>query len=98
MRWSTTSRRISCSRSEEHTSELQSPRYLVCRLLLEKKTAQLLGFRDDGLLNFRAASTARVRDRRHHPRRARRVVARAPCRCNLTPQSLFFNGTAPPEE
>src|SRR3712207_7023147 len=28
-----------CSvRSEEHTSELQSPQYLVCRLLLEKKT------------------------------------------------------------
>src|SRR5437879_9289342 len=24
-------------RSEEHTSELQSPMYLVCRLLLEKK-------------------------------------------------------------
>src|SRR3712207_8658674 len=24
-------------RSEEHTSELQSPQYLVCRLLLEKK-------------------------------------------------------------
>src|ERR1017187_2015069 len=24
------------SRSEEHTSELQSPMYLVCRLLLEK--------------------------------------------------------------
>src|SRR5437763_8284572 len=32
-------------RSEEHTSELQSPMYLVCRLLLEKKknnTDQLL--------------------------------------------------------
>src|SRR5437764_8061178 len=27
----------SSSRSEEHTSELQSPMYLVCRLLLEKK-------------------------------------------------------------
>src|SRR5258707_11015562 len=27
----------SCSRSEEHTSELQSRQYLVCRLLLEKK-------------------------------------------------------------
>src|SRR5258708_17430384 len=27
---------ISC-RSEEHTSELQSPDHLVCRLLLEKK-------------------------------------------------------------
>src|SRR5437763_13401071 len=28
---------LSISRSEEHTSELQSPMYLVCRLLLEKK-------------------------------------------------------------
>src|SRR3712207_8408116 len=27
-----------CERSEEHTSELQSRQYLVCRLLLEKKT------------------------------------------------------------
>src|SRR2546425_4842728 len=26
-----------CARSEEHTSELQSLAYLVCRLLLEKK-------------------------------------------------------------
>src|SRR3712207_7446291 len=31
-------------RSEEHTSELQSRQYLVCRLLLENKTA-LLRFR-----------------------------------------------------
>src|SRR6266487_4143777 len=36
-------REVSCwaaafgSRSEEHTSELQSPVHLVCRLLLEKK-------------------------------------------------------------
>src|SRR5437762_10478832 len=29
-------------RSEEHTSELQSPMYLVCRLLLEKKKPNLL--------------------------------------------------------
>src|SRR5258708_14584288 len=28
------------SRSEEHTSELQSPDHLVCRLLLEKKKQQ----------------------------------------------------------
>src|SRR3712207_8157519 len=28
---------ISTQRSEEHTSELQSRQYLVCRLLLEKK-------------------------------------------------------------
>src|SRR3712207_8117597 len=30
-------RRMPNSRSEEHTSELQSRQYLVCRLLLEKK-------------------------------------------------------------
>src|SRR5437879_7339813 len=29
------------SRSEEHTSELQSPMYLVCRLLLEKKKNEI---------------------------------------------------------
>src|SRR3712207_8845769 len=34
--WSTCSN-ICGSRSEEHTSELQSRQYLVCRLLLEKK-------------------------------------------------------------
>src|SRR3712207_7748163 len=28
-------------RSEEHTSELQSRQYLVCRLLLEKKNGEL---------------------------------------------------------
>src|SRR5258708_31893816 len=28
-------------RSEEHTSELQSPDHLVCRLLLEKKKKQI---------------------------------------------------------
>src|SRR5258708_24108301 len=31
----------SCERSEEHTSELQSPDHLVCRLLLEKKKDSL---------------------------------------------------------
>src|SRR5258707_9528984 len=31
-------------RSEEHTSELQSRQYLVCRLLLEKKTITLLPY------------------------------------------------------
>src|SRR2546429_6633011 len=33
-------RRFRQRRSEEHTSELQSRLHLVCRLLLEKKTAQ----------------------------------------------------------
>src|SRR5947209_10443051 len=35
-------RRASAGRSEEHTSELQSRQYLVCRLLLEKKKRHLL--------------------------------------------------------
>src|SRR3712207_7579378 len=30
------------SRSEEHTSELQSRQYLVCRLLLEKKKKKII--------------------------------------------------------
>src|SRR5258708_29502476 len=34
--------RTSEERSEEHTSELQSPDHLVCRLLLEKKKKYLL--------------------------------------------------------
>src|SRR3712207_7173867 len=33
---------LACARSEEHTSELQSRQYLVCRLLLEKKKKQTI--------------------------------------------------------
>src|SRR3712207_7255440 len=46
--WRTTSRSpkratpIPSTRSEEHTSELQSRQYLVCRLLLEKKKHRTL--------------------------------------------------------
>src|SRR5258708_28358033 len=35
-------------RSEEHTSELQSPDHLVCRLLLEKKNAENADRRREG--------------------------------------------------
>src|SRR5690348_17682103 len=34
-------RRREAGRSEEHTSELQSPVHLVCRLLLEKKKTKI---------------------------------------------------------
>src|SRR5258708_27496855 len=37
-------------RSEEHTSELQSPDHLVCRLLLEKKKQD--AFNDNGYFLF----------------------------------------------
>src|SRR2546425_8927111 len=39
-----TSFRCSVDRSEEHTSELQSLAYLVCRLLLEKKKHKIHTF------------------------------------------------------
>src|SRR5258708_26939658 len=38
----TSAKRTARSRSEEHTSELQSPDHLVCRLLLEKKNTKQL--------------------------------------------------------
>src|SRR5947199_2728388 len=38
---STASPTVTSGRSEEHTSELQSLRHLVCRLLLEKKKKQI---------------------------------------------------------
>src|SRR5262245_4409175 len=40
---------VPSTRSEEHTSELQSLRHLVCRLLLEKKNVVVDGDGDDRL-------------------------------------------------
>src|SRR5437879_10844534 len=60
-------------RSEEHTSELQSPMYLVCRLLLEKK---------------KTAKRAIVRSIRGAERLCkgrRSESARIAVRCNSTP-------------
>src|SRR5438552_6605888 len=39
--WTASARSRRWPRSEEHTSELQSPDHLVCRLLLEKKKSVL---------------------------------------------------------
>src|SRR5437867_9047646 len=47
-------RRLRRCRSEEHTSELQSPYDLVCRLLLEKKKKKY------PLINIRPSITARL--------------------------------------
>src|SRR2546425_2341093 len=48
---------ISAARSEEHTSELQSLAYLVCRLLLEKKKSTGCGLqRLPEPAHFRAAA------------------------------------------
>src|SRR5437763_8265184 len=40
--WRPSGEMATSGRSEEHTSELQSPMYLVCRLLLEKKKTKKL--------------------------------------------------------
>src|SRR5258707_7162531 len=44
----------SVRRSEEHTSELQSRQYLVCRLLLEKKKKKLASITTHQTLRHRA--------------------------------------------
>src|SRR5258705_9435802 len=46
-------------RSEEHTSELQSLRHLVCRLLLEKKKKSV----DYVLVAFQKLQASRIRPR-----------------------------------
>src|SRR3970040_2366825 len=90
--------RCAVGRSEEHTSELQSPMYLVCRLLLEKKKQRT---------NKSCTSGPRAEGARH-PQcyRVTQLAARAllaprpPYRAVSAPRhSLFFflNKTAPPE-
>src|SRR2546425_7294447 len=53
-------------RSEEHTSELQSLAYLVCRLLLEKKkkTLRLVGVEATPLCVFKIGSSREQRGSR----------------------------------
>src|ERR1035438_10458475 len=86
---------ISVPRSEEHTSELQSLRHLVCRLLLEKKNIQFTSCLD---------SEAGV----HHPTQLNPGMPTSDH--EYSPQQLpsaehghsayvhfFFKDTAPPE-
>src|SRR2546425_2729805 len=54
---STTTHAATSIRSEEHTSELQSLAYLVCRLLLEKKKTY------KAVLNHKQISRAHIRRR-----------------------------------
>src|ERR1017187_1794616 len=65
-------------RSEEHTSELQSPMYLVCRLLLEKKENEL---------------TRVLREiHGHRSRRAHLLIEPAHHRGHVTVFFLFIRG------
>src|SRR5688572_31594582 len=47
-----------CTRSEEHTSELQSQSNLVCRLLLEKKNTTLRRSRPPAIASLSACASA----------------------------------------
>src|SRR5687767_15539906 len=77
---------VRSARSEEHTSELQSLAYLVCRLLLEKKKNKEkesgLDLPIANLEHFAPDETAH-----HAPARARRAVALLPlARLTVTSQ------------
>src|SRR5215217_1069852 len=78
MPWQPKPRPILLTRSEEHTSELQSRQYLVCRLLLEKQKghpkAALAAMRLALLMDWARRCCVSVgvtfdRGRRHHARR-----------------------------
>src|SRR6202142_3606690 len=76
-------------RSEEHTSELQSPTNLVCRLLLEKRKRFLTSRAENKSRQFRRPSGG-----------CRRPLARlmwVGCSCSTTTSFLFFlKKRAPP--
>src|SRR6516162_3916985 len=81
-------------RSEEHTSELQSPCNLVCRLLLEKKKTDRERRRDTaqrrgGGRGLHLHST--LRRSHHHPRHAT-------CFAQRSPVILFFFKVPPTTE
>src|SRR5437879_7236185 len=54
--------RRAANRSEEHTSELQSPMYLVCRLLLEKKSISIKRRASHGSIVLRPMSHRQAHD------------------------------------
>src|SRR5437763_11847250 len=54
------------ARSEEHTSELQSPMYLVCRLLLEKKKTKTPTSRVQIISSLRGPSRRLNQSVMHH--------------------------------
>src|ERR1017187_7427276 len=74
--------------SEEHMSELQSPMYLVCRLLLEKKQIRIAHSASD---NEKTLSGKRLSALSSH---ARLKNSRSSCALALL---FFFKGSAPPK-
>src|ERR1022692_2861289 len=85
-------------RSEEHTSELQSPCNLVCRLLLEKKKASIERFLTQApRLNVFRPSLDDVAPRRAHTRSNAEEKRLAGSSVRPSGPSIFFNNTATTE-
>src|SRR5215469_2506461 len=87
-------------RSEEHTSELQSRRALVCRLLLEKKNRPLASaealserMRETDLLESHISSTEKTSPRL---RMIFFLMIRRPPRSTLFPYTTLFRSPARP--
>src|ERR1035438_7167024 len=84
-------------RSEEHTSELQSLRHLVCRLLLEKKNIRSIALIKDAFTAPEAAlATCRIPvvDLGYRQRQQKRsfffLMIRRPPRSTLFPYTALF--------
>src|SRR5450432_362852 len=89
--------RFSLSRSEEHTSELQSRSDLVCRLLLEKKKKTEPPRRTRRAGRQTRASSARSRAPATPPPLLRAAAALPSCGTCRAGPSFFFNDPATTE-
>src|SRR5215203_3628827 len=78
------------SRSEEHTSELQSRQYLVCRLLLEKKNACAGSWRRIGNEQTAGRNTSHGRRHEDHQVLFFFLIIRRPPRTTLFPYTTLF--------
>src|ERR1035438_919657 len=85
-------------RSEEHTSELQSLRHLVCRLLLEKKKKETSGRCSEGPAPARCNTCAlRTGSTCAHDGDASPAALDVSLLCVLCRFFFFLNNRAPPE-
>src|SRR5215472_15163991 len=83
-------------RSEEHTSELQSLRHLVCRLLLEKKKKNAIVFEAVGALDHQGKRHAERCDAPGIPDE-RSEIGRLAGTIDASLGIFFFNDTATTE-
>src|SRR3990170_2679165 len=84
-------------RSEEHTSELQSPDHLVCRLLLEKTNRRFPPLSDGRTPPARGSPPCGSPCARPRVHPARSGARRSCVRGRVSSECFFFNDTATTE-